>query len=98
MTPLVGPSTGHKGAEQTPLLLIVSRDQPRLFRYLQRVFAAVGEVCVIYDRRGRERRRPVFPSGIPEPHVLEPRRTERRIQASLESRLALLGWAVAPLR
>jgi hypothetical protein len=93
-----GPKPRAEAENNAPLLLIVSKDQSHLFGYLQKVFADVEQVRVIADRRGRQRRRPALLPGAPEPNALEPRRAERRTAPSLDGRLALLGWVVAPLR
>ena len=69
-----------------PYVIVVARNQPRVFEYLSRKFAGDPEFQVILDRRGSERRQRA------EPHEPERRRAERRLQAA--DLLRLQGIAI----
>ncbi|MBI3031714.1 MAG: response regulator [Candidatus Rokubacteria bacterium] len=59
-----------------PFVIVVTRNQPRVFAHLSRKFAGDLEFQVIKDRRGVERRQRA------EPHEPERRRAERRLAAA----------------
>jgi len=69
-----------------PYVIVVARNQPRVFEYLGRKFAGDLEFQVILDRRGSERRQRA------EAHEPERRQVERRLQAA--DLLRLQGVAI----
>ena len=69
-------------------LVIISRDEPKLFDYLKNQFAGRPHVDVVLDHRhGQRRQRAAFAA-------LERRQAERR-QRLLDEDLASLGVAIA---
>ena len=68
-------------------LLIISRDEPKLYEYLKNHFAGRPDVDVVFDRRQAQRRRRA------ELAPLERRQAERR-QHSVDADLASLGVAI----
>ena len=73
-------------------LFIVARQQPDLFSYLSREFAAEPDVTVIVDRRQGERRttpRPTAPA--------DRRQSDRRSKAGNVGQLSTLGYAFVRL-
>jgi len=71
------------------LRFIVSRESPKRFEYLARVFAKEETVQVILDRRVAERRvRQTSGDGS------QRRRGDRRSRAHLDRELHTLGWAL----
>ena len=68
--------------------LIVSKQQPSLYSYLEQDFATDEGVRVILDRRFGERRRG------PAPVDADRRRGDRRARADLDERLTSIGFAV----
>jgi hypothetical protein len=70
------------------LVFIVSRTEPKTYRYIQRAFAdECRGVGVILDRRGHERRRSQRPLPIERRHM---DRRHRDVTGELQSS----GWAV----
>ena len=69
-------------------LLIISRDEPKLYEYLKNHFAGRPDVDVVFDRRHRQRRQRT--ASAP----LERRQADRR-QRSVDEDLAALGVAIA---
>jgi DNA-binding response OmpR family regulator len=59
-----------------PYVIVVARNQRRVFEYLSRKFAGDPEFQVILDRRGGQRRKGA------EPHEPERRQVERRLLAA----------------
>ena len=59
-----------------PYVIVVARNQPRVFEYLSRKFAGDPEFQVMLDRRGSERRQRA------EAHEPDRRRAERRLAAA----------------
>ena len=59
-----------------PYVIVVARNQPRIFEYLSRKFAGDPEFQVMLDRRGSERRQRA------EAHEPDRRRAERRLAAA----------------
>ncbi len=72
-----------------PFLVVVKRDEPALFTYLQQHFQE-PEVTVVMDRRQGERRRQREPE-LPE----DRRRRDRRASAADEDPLWRYGFRVA---
>ena len=73
------------------LLLIVARDEPRLYERLRMEFEGDDELAVVLDRRVGERRRT--------PNVVnrDLRRADRR-QALVADQLQRFGWATVRAR
>ena len=69
-------------------LVIVSRDEPRLYEYLKNQFAGRPHVDVVLDRRHGQRRQRATLAP------LERRQAERR-QRLMDEDLASLGVAIA---
>lgn len=70
-------------------ILVVARDQHSLYEYLRQDFADEPEVRVVMDRRMGERRRRSEPR-----RDNERRAGDRRSQAPLAEKLAVVGFAV----
>jgi hypothetical protein len=68
--------------------LIVARNQPGLFSYLQQNFAGDADVRVIMDRRVGERRR----TAVTVEH--DRRRSSRRTRTIASDKLDAIGFAV----
>ena len=73
----------------TLILMIVSRDNPRLYDYAVREFADSHEIKVVLDRRTSDRRRE---GGQVGGIAIERRRVDRR-RYSVDHRLRTIGWA-----
>ncbi len=69
-------------------LLIVARNQPGLYTYLQEDFAQDVDVRVIMDRRVRERRRQA--ASVAD----DRRRVDRRAAPELADKLTSIGFAI----
>jgi hypothetical protein len=72
-------------------LIVIARDQPRLYEYARRAFAGNPTVEVVLDRRRAERRRDE------ESRAPERRRGDRRLTLEVDDRLRTVGWAVVRL-
>ena len=70
------------------LLMIVARNEPKLYERLRLEFDGDDEVAVVLDRRVGERRR------LPQTVTADQRRTDRR-RALADEQLKHLGWATA---
>jgi hypothetical protein len=68
------------------LLMIVSRERPKLYEQLRTEFEHDSGIAVVLDRRFGERRRAA------EPAAPEQRRADRRRQ-DVDQQLRRLGWA-----
>jgi hypothetical protein len=69
-------------------ILVVARDQQKLYEYARRAFAGNPTVEVVLDRRRTERRR-ADRSRLP-----ERRRGDRRLTLEVDDHLRTLGWAI----
>jgi hypothetical protein len=72
-------------------LMIVRRDETRLYHYLARHFAEEESVELIIDRRLRDRRQAKHPCGS---SAEERRRGDRRTSMTHEERLRSLGYTI----
>lgn len=72
------------------LLIVVSRNEPELYRNLRQDFARIPQVEVVVDRRMGERR---AREGAPS---VERRQGDRR-RHDVRHRIALLGWEIVRL-
>jgi len=78
----------NKTAKQ---LIVVARDQQRLYEYARRAFAGNPTVEIVLDRRRAERRRE------DELRTPERRRGDRRVTLEVDDRLRTTGWAIVRL-
>jgi hypothetical protein len=72
------------------LLIVVSRNEPELYRNLRQDFARIPQVEVVVDRRVRERR--TRQGLVP----IERRHADRR-RHEIAHRIRLLGWEIVRL-
>lgn len=72
-------------------LIVIARDQPRLYEYARRSFAGNPTVEVVLDRRRAERRRDE------QSRAPERRRGDRRLTLEVDDRLRTVGWAIVRL-
>jgi hypothetical protein len=70
------------------LLMIVARNEPKLYERLRLEFEGDEEVAVVLDRRLGDRRR------RPQAVTMDQRRADRR-RALADEQLKNLGWATA---
>jgi hypothetical protein len=70
------------------LLMIVARNEPKLYERLRLEFEGDDEVAVVLDRRVGDRRR------LPQAVAADQRRADRR-RALADEQLKHLGWATA---
>ena len=69
-------------------LIVIARDQQRLFEYARRAFAGNPTVEVVLDRRRADRRRD------DQPRAPERRHGDRRLTLEVDDRLRTIGWAI----
>lgn len=72
-------------------ILVVARDQQKLYEYARRAFAGNPTVEVVLDRRRAERR------SADRPRMPERRQSVRRLTLEVDDHLRTLGWAVVRL-
>jgi len=72
-------------------ILIIARDEQRLYEYARRAFAGNPTVEVVLDRRRAERRR------ADRTRMPERRRGDRRLTLEVDEHLRTRGWAVVRL-
>lgn len=72
------------------LLIVVSRNEPDLYRNLRQDFARIPQVEVLVDRRVGERRAREVPPPV------ERRQGDRR-RHDVRPRIRLLGWEIVRL-
>ncbi|MBI1845874.1 MAG: hypothetical protein HYR86_02750 [Candidatus Rokubacteria bacterium] len=74
-------------------MIVVSPEEPSLFKYLSECFLDFVSVRVVQDRRHAERRHPTT-LAVSEERYLESRHGDRRQQRPIRGGLALVGWEV----
>jgi hypothetical protein len=72
-------------------LIVIARDQQRLYEYARRAFAGNATVEVVLDRRRGERRRD------DQSRAPERRRGDRRVTMEVDERLRTMGFAIVRL-
>ena len=72
-------------------ILVIARDQQRLYEYARRAFAGNPTVEVVLDRRRADRRRD------DQSRAPERRRGDRRLTLEVDDRLRTVGWAIVRL-
>jgi hypothetical protein len=73
-------------------LVIVSRNRPDLYSYIQQLFFADPRYRLIFDRRRMLRRRSPNPRAASEG---DRRRKDRRAKPEIDEEIRVQGWAVA---
>ncbi len=48
------------------LIIVVARNRPALFEYLERMFAGISDIKVMLDRRGVAPPAPILPAADPD--------------------------------